>query len=98
MADREWILQQISEERDEQIWKWGDQATDPSISPYQWVAILGEEFGEAAQAALQFFDPNDPVGGSVEALEEELIQVAAVSVSFLEWLSRYYTGDDTTIE
>ena len=90
MADREWILQQISEERDEQIWKWGDQATDPSISPYQWVAILGEEFGEAAQAALKHLDPAEPDKGCVEDIEDELIQTAAVCVAFVEWLRNFY--------
>ena len=87
---REWILQQISDEREEQIWKWGDQAADPAISPYQWVAILGEEFGEAAQAVLKYFNPAEPDKSCVGDIEEELIQVAAVSVSFLEWLRRYH--------
>ena len=90
MADREWILQQISEEREEQIWKWGDQASNLDKDPFIWVGILGEEFGEVAQAALKHFDPLEPNKGCVEDLENELIQTAAVCVAFVEWLRNFY--------
>jgi len=56
--------------------KWG---ADRNQSDGMWALILGEEFGEACQAALQDHD----------ALEGELIQVAAVAMQWianLRWL------------
>ena len=57
--------------------KWG---ADRNQSDGMWALILGEEFGEACQAALQD-GPDD--------LEGELIQVAAVAMQWianLRWL------------
>ena len=71
------IFGMISEERQRQIDKWGDNSSpdDP------WIAILGEEFGEVCQA---FLDVRH--GLPTDNLKEELIQVAAVAVKWLEIL------------
>ena len=43
------VLDEILEERVRQDQKWGQQNHDPAW----WMTILGEEFGEACEAALQ---------------------------------------------
>jgi NTP pyrophosphatase (non-canonical NTP hydrolase) len=68
------IFNEISLERDRQTLKWGDQSHHPDT---KWMTILVEEVGEAAQEVLD---------GSRNALIEELIQVAAVTVQWLEIL------------
>lgn len=74
----------IIEERDRQNKKWGEQNHDP----FTWLAILSEEVGEAAQAAL-----HDQFGGEhADTLQEELVQVAAVAVQWIECLLRNQVG------
>lgn len=68
------ILHEISAERRHQDAKWGSQR---HLDDTYWATILGEEFGEACQDALEA----NPVG-----LREELIQVAAVAVAWIEAL------------
>jgi hypothetical protein len=79
---RQRVLNQISDEREAQLKKWGVQRHNRFI----WSAILSEENGEVAQAALagpltaeQCEDP--------EALKTELVQTAAVAVAWLEHLN-----------
>lgn len=73
-------LRDVSRERDSQDAKWGEQNHDP----FCYLAILGEEVGEANEAALdlRFAD------GTRQHLREELIQVAAVAVAMVECLDR----------
>lgn len=66
------VFNKIHDERDRQDAKWGDQSHHPDL---YWLAILGEEFGEVAKALLE---------ADTEHIYEELIQVAAVCVSWLE--------------
>ncbi len=75
MNDR--ILRDIHKERDRQDRKWGELNHNPFI----WLAILGEEYGESCQAALEF-----PVDYS--DYRKELIQVAAVTIAAIESLDR----------
>jgi hypothetical protein len=70
-------------ERVRQHEKWGVQNHPLGI----WIAILGEEFGEACQQALRatFNDPRD--GTSADPLQDlrtELVQVAAVAIQIIE--------------
>jgi NTP pyrophosphatase (non-canonical NTP hydrolase) len=65
-------------ERHAQDAKWGEQNHDDFI----WTAILTEEVGEAAQAAL-----HAKFGGHGD-LREELVQVAAVALAWLECMDR----------
>lgn len=66
---REGILEHIRQERQLQDGKWGVQDHDD----LQWLSILMEEVGEVAKALLQ--------RGKAA---EELVQVAAVAVAWLE--------------
>lgn len=69
------IVKFIMAERARQDEKWGEQNHDI----YKWLAILGEEVGEANKAALE----ND-----YSELMQELIQIGAVTVAMIESLER----------
>jgi len=69
------IVKFIMAERARQDEKWGEQNHDI----YKWLAILGEEVGEANKAALE----ND-----YSELMQELIQIGAVAVAMIESLER----------
>lgn len=85
MRDR--IFRAIEAERERQDDKFGEQNHDP----FKWLAILGEEVGEANKAALEAefalhkgFDGS----GNFENYIKELIQIAAVAVSMIECFQR----------
>lgn len=59
--------------------------SDP-ISDFERLAILGEEYGEAARAALERAGSSNDVHGA--DLEKELIQIAAVAVAWVEGLRK----------
>jgi hypothetical protein len=59
----------VAAEMDAQLEQWGEQNHPGPI----WLTILMEEVGEACKAGLQ--------GGDIES---ELVQVAAVALSWLE--------------
>ena len=80
------ILAEVSEERRRQLEKWGDQKHNLMT----WIAILTEELGEAAKAALD--GPEDS-----ESLGNELIQVAAVAVAAVRDLRREAKPDDVSM-
>ena len=72
------VLVDVSLEREKQDNKWGEQNHDP----YLWLAILGEEVGEANQAALKAQGDGHSKTWDKEKLRhlrEELVQVAAVA-------------------
>jgi NTP pyrophosphatase (non-canonical NTP hydrolase) len=69
------ILQEIVAERGRQDLKWGTQ----NHRPADWLAILGEEFGEVCRAVFEKDATN---------YREELLHVAAVAVSMMECLDR----------
>ncbi len=74
------VLIDIQTERLRQDRKWGEQNHDD----VWWVAILGEEFGEAAQAVL-----HDAFGGKAAGtLRAELVQLVAVGVAWIECIDR----------
>ena len=68
---QEKILLQIKEERVRQDEKWG---ADRHLSNFLWLAILTEEVGEVAKETLE----------NCTGLRDELIQVAAAAVAWLE--------------
>lgn len=68
------VLEEVMEERKRQDELWGEQNHDDGI----WLAILVEEVGEVA---------ND-INERSKKLREELIQVAAVAVSWVESIDR----------
>lgn len=72
------VLDEVATERARQDERWGEQNHEDLI----WGAILGEEMGEVSRAMLEdrFGD-----GGN---LREELLQVAAVAVAWVECIDR----------
>ena len=91
MSDRPmWVssaLGDVMSERHRQDEKWGEQNHDPFV----FLAILHEESGELALAALKarfeakdFSDFND----HTYRIREEAVQVAAVALALLECLDR----------
>lgn len=72
-AIRAGVVSDVLAERRRQIEKWGVQ----THAPGQWSLILGEEYGEVCQAALESAN-----------LREELVQVAAVALAWAEQLDR----------
>lgn len=91
---------EIRAERARQEMKFGPQNHDP----FKYLAILGEEVGEANQAAIEAYDwksknwkiPYDGDGKASQELHhlrEELIQVAAVAKAMIECLERREWAD-----
>lgn len=77
----------VTDERGRQLQKWGVQ----NHSPIEWIAILGEEFGEASKEALEHHwqGSHYPVDSlRLQRLRSELVQVAAVAVAAIESLDR----------
>lgn len=92
------ILNEIRQERKAQNEKWGEQ----NHNPVEWIAIIGEEFGEASTEAVDFHFAN-PVknykgekvspstGIQINLLQDYrkgLIQLSAVIVQAIESLDR----------
>lgn len=89
------ILNEIKKERQRQDAKWGEQ----NHNLVEWMAILTEEVGEASKEALEYHfasqELNEQLPENKEAfylkicvLKMELIQTAAVAVSFIESIER----------
>ena len=56
--------------------------------PIHAMAVLGEEYGELNKAILQYiYEPHKEV--TLEDIEEEAIQTAAMAIRFLVNLDRY---------
>jgi len=91
------IIQQIIDERLRQDKKWGPQ----DHSTLMWSAILTEETGEVAKAALESCAAHKKLSGkeldTLEDYRKELIQVAAVAVAAIESLDRNELKDDKTV-
>lgn len=69
----------IESERERQDQKWGKRNEHDGDADLVLNAVLTEEVGEVAQAVLRV---------DVDNLREELVQVAAVAVRWLEILPR----------
>ncbi len=80
------VIFEVIDERERQDEKWGEQNHDP----FKYLAILGEEVGEANNAVLEAFDFKcDQFDVTrLNAYREELIQVAAVAVAMVESFDR----------
>jgi NTP pyrophosphatase (non-canonical NTP hydrolase) len=80
MTAAEKALADILAERDRQDAKWGEQNHDP----FTYLAILSEEIGEFAQAALHL-----RFGGEAQSkFRDEAIHVAAVALAIVECIDR----------
>lgn len=81
------VMDEVRAERASQDAKWGEQ----NHEPYQWLSILMEEVGEAAQAANDSRDMRKTLAEQAYKQEQyraELIQVAAVAIAMIESLDR----------
>lgn len=78
------VLVDVVKERHRQDAKFGWIGAETSIMPgdneWQKYAVLGEEVGEIANALLERSLGND----TIEHIEEEIIQVAAVAVAWVQ--------------
>lgn len=75
------VLEKIRQERKRQDDKWGPQREHPDLL---WNAILAEEVGEVSRAILERDRAN---------LRDELVQVAAVAVCWLEAMDAEPVGE-----
>lgn len=84
----------IRGERDRQDRKWGWLGTPGSIMPEgdlnERLAVLAEEFGEVAKVVNGIRHAEE--GGTREHLHEELVQVAAVALAWIEADLEYDTS------
>lgn len=85
-AVRSKVYAAVDCERDRQATKWGrdhwwgrGDCSSAGVDPMVKAAVLSEECGEVSRAVLDM-DPSQ--------LMDELVQVAAVSVAWLEYLFR----------
>jgi NTP pyrophosphatase (non-canonical NTP hydrolase) len=86
-------LESVYAERQRQDAKWGSQR---DLSDPVWLAILTEEVGESAQEVLTRIPGNEEAGKGHGDLREELVQVAAVAVAWVEALD-IKERDDTLV-
>ena len=83
------VIKEVKEERVRQFAKWGEQ--NHKIA--KWFLILGEEVGEANEAALEALALQEHTGSDElkdwsDKIRTELIQVAAVAISIVEAYDR----------
>jgi len=78
------VISEVLSERIRQDHKWGEQ----NHSPVEWLAILGEEYGEACRGALEAHFPGYEITGDFSNYRAELIQTAAVAIAAVECLDR----------
>ena len=77
-SNRQMIVEAVLREVEEQERKWGPNGERAAQPSSLWLTVLAEEVGEAARAVC------DRWNGQADNLTEELVQVAAVAVSWLE--------------
>lgn len=86
VADQRDVLAEVRAERARQDAKWG--ANRPlALTP--WLGILVEEVGESATASF---------AGTLADLREELVQVAAVAVAWIESIDAHIDGSGDSDE
>lgn len=93
------VLALVRAEREAQDEKWGTQRHGMTV----WGAVLAEEVGEASAEVLKLratpLDSHQDRVAALFALREELTQVAAVSVAWLEHVcDALQNGDDLPSE
>lgn len=76
-------IEKVISERIRQIQLWGECSNN---HPFEWMSILGEEFGELCEAVNEtcFKNGVHPELGGQDKIIEEATQVAAVAISIIE--------------
>jgi len=98
-AGRGDVYEAIELEVNYQEEKWGsnEDADRAGQHPMEWFIILAEEFGEVAQALNEWHFRNRFEGMAL--VRDELIQCAAVAVSWLQvinqWIGKPYADEET---
>ena len=79
----QFVIDAIVRERRKQLDLWGEQSDN---TPYEWMSILGEEFGELCEAVNEtyFHNAAHSERGGYNNMYMEAIQVAAVAAAFAE--------------
>lgn len=89
----EYIYDLVKKERSRQRIKWERQYHPLAV----WSCILTEETGEVAQAILKMREAaskGDPTSVALNDLIDEVVQVAAVCIQFLEILETGFYPND----
>lgn len=75
-------FEKVISERITQIAKWGDESRN---HPFEWMSILGEEFGELCEAVNEtcFRNGTHPERGGNENIIREAAQIAAVAITII---------------
>lgn len=83
MKKIESALSMVREERKRQNSLWGNKRKN---HPFEWMSILGEEYGELCEAVNEtcFSNPKRPERGGREKIMLEATHVAAVAVAIIE--------------
>lgn len=75
-------FERVISERIAQIEKWGEESCN---HPFEWMSILGEEFGELCEAVNEtcFMNGTHPERGGDENIIREATQIAAVAIAII---------------
>lgn len=86
----------VKAERQRQDELWGDQSDN---HPFEWIAILGEEYGELCEAINETYFQNatHPERGGYEKIIREATQVGAVAVAIVEVMTKRSSSPERTI-
>ena len=81
-------------ERDRQDEKWGDQSSN---HPFEWMSILGEEYGELCESVNETYFKNgkNPECGGLDRIKQEASHVAAVAVALIEAIINQEAADES---
>lgn len=76
-------IEKVISERERQMELWGECSDN---HPFEWMSILGEEFGELCEAVNETYFKNGahPEYGGNEKIIKEAVHVAAVAVAIIE--------------
>lgn len=77
------IIDLVIKERERQKSLWGEKSDN---LPYEWMSILGEEFGELCEAINEscFKKKKHKELGGKENIVKEAVQIAAVAIAIAE--------------
>lgn len=91
---KEWIqtLEAVMNERWRQHEKWGEQ----NHAPAAWATLIGEEYGELCEAINETVLKNadKPERGGIDRMRAEAVQLAALSMQFIEYIERNFPQED----
>lgn len=75
-------FEKVISERISQTEKWGN---NPCNHPFEWMSILGEEYGELCEAVNEtcFMNGKHPERGGAENIVREAAQIAAVAIAII---------------